>query len=202
MDFVCIHQMEHRVLDLRLREHDEKTVPVSVISTKERTLFLGKANPLLENSMSASKSHILRFRDGYGWDGVEQESYKQGQDEGRAWHGIIRQVLIGKQDEATTFHLRYFEVAAGGYSSLEKHAHAHVVVAVRGTGHVVLNQTAHTLTPLDTVYVAPWTPHQFLAADCEPFGFFCIVDAERDQPQALSAEEHAYGICDGALVGC
>ena len=42
---------------------------------------------------------------------------------------------------------------------------------------------------LDTVYVAPWTPHQFLAGDDGPFGFFCIVDAERDRPQAVSQQE-------------
>ena len=97
--------------------------------------------------------------------------------------------LVGKQAEETGFHLRYFEIEPGGYSSLEKHAHAHVVIAVRGQGQVVLNDQAWEMQALDTVYVAPWTPHQFLASKDEPFGFFCIVDAERDRPQAVSPQE-------------
>ena len=126
----------------------------------------------------------------YTWDGVEQEAYKHGQkyedaeETGKNWQGVIRQVLIGNQTEATEFHVRYFEVSPGGYSSLEKHQHAHVVIAIRGQGKAILDATAHGMQPLDTVYVAPWTPHQFLALGDEPFGFFCIVDAGRDRPQS------------------
>jgi quercetin dioxygenase-like cupin family protein len=145
--------------------------------------------------MSASTTRIVRFRNDYRWEGVEREAYKSGQEEGRAWRDIIRQVLVGKYAEETSFHLRYFEIAPGGYSSLEKHGHAHVVIAIRGTGRAILGATAYDLKPLDTVYVAPWTPHQFLATDSEPFGFFCIVDAHRDRPLSLSSQERA-AICE------
>ena len=63
------------------------------------------------------------------------------------------------------------------------------MIAVRGQGRVVLNDKAREMQALDTVYVAPWTPHQFLADSDEPFGFFCIVDAKRDRPQAVSQQE-------------
>ena len=138
--------------------------------------------------MAAPKSrfiHSQKDQDPYTWSEVECEAYKQGQEAGREWKNIVRQVLVGKQAEETSFHLRYFEIEPGGYSSLEKHAHAHVVIAVRGQGRVVLNAQAQAMQALDTVYVAPWTPHQFLAGGDEPFGFFCIVDAERDRPQAV-----------------
>jgi quercetin dioxygenase-like cupin family protein len=95
--------------------------------------------------------------------------------------------------------VRYFEVSPGGYSSLEKHQHAHVVIAVRGQGRAILDATAHDMQPLDTVYVAPWTPHQFLALGAEPFGFFCIVDAERDRPQSVSPTEHDSAVQAGAV---
>lgn len=149
-----------------------------------------------------SDTRLARFQAdaaGHAWDGVEREVYKRGQEAGREWQGIIRQVLVGNQAEPTQFHVRYFEVAAGGYSSLEKHEHAHVVIAVRGHGKAVLGATAQELAPLDTVYVAPWTPHQFLAVGDEPFGFFCIVDAERDRPQSVDAEEHACAVEAGAM---
>jgi quercetin dioxygenase-like cupin family protein len=148
--------------------------------------------------MSGPTTRIARFREDYGWEGVEREVYKSGQEAGRAWKDIIRQVLIGKQAEETSFQVRYFEIAPGGYSSLEKHGHAHVVIAVRGTGKVILDATVHDLKPLDTLYVAPWTPHQFQATNNEPFGFFCIVDAQRDRPVSLSSQEGASAQAVGA----
>ena len=151
--------------------------------------------------MSTPKSRLMRAQKGpapYTWSGVECEAYKQGQEAGREWKNIVRQVLVGKQAEATNFHLRYFEIEPDGYSSLEKHAHAHVVIAVRGQGRVVLNDHAQEMQALDTVYVAPWTPHQFLAGDDEPFGFFCIVDAERDRPQTVSQQESRLAQAAGA----
>ena len=150
---------------------------------------------------SAPKSRLIRAQkdhDPYTWSAVECEAYKQGQEAGREWKSIIRQVLVGKQAEKTGFHLRYFEIEPGGYSSLEKHAHAHVVIAVRGQGRVVLNDQAWEMQALDTVYVAPWTPHQFLAGGDEPFGFFCIVDAQRDRPQAVSQQEGRLAQAAGA----
>lgn len=152
--------------------------------------------------MSVPKSRLIRAQkdhNPYTWSEVECEAYKQGQESGREWKSIVRQVLIGKQAEATGFHLRYFEIEPGGCSSLEKHAHAHVVIAVRGQGQVVLNDQAWEMQALDTVYVAPWTPHQFLAGSEEPFGFFCIVDAERDRPQAVSPQEGRLAQAAGAL---
>lgn len=144
------------------------------------------------------ETRILRFQDGYGWRSVEREMYKSGPEEGQDWQGIIKQVLIGKAGEATAFHVRYFEVVQGGYSSLEKHDHAHVVIAVRGHGKAILHDTAYELNPLDTVYVAPWTPHQFQSMNDEPFGFFCIVNAERDRPQPVSSEETVIAQMAGA----
>ncbi len=142
--------------------------------------------------MSAPKSRLMRAQkdhDAYIWSEVECEDYKQSQEAGREWRSVVRQVLVGKQAEATSFHLRYFEIEPGGSSSLEKHAHAHVVIAVRGQGRVVLNDQTWEVQALDTVYVAPWTPHQLLAGGDEPFGFFCIVDAERDRPRAVSPQD-------------
>lgn len=158
--------------------------------------------PKISTETSAPDTRLSRFQPdttGHAWDGVEREVYKYGQEAGRDWQGIIRQVLVGNQAESTQFHVRYFEVAAGGYSSLEKHEHAHVVIAVRGQGKAILGTTAQQLAPLDTVYVAPWTPHQFLAVGDEPFGFFCIVDAERDRPQSVSADERTRAREAGAM---
>jgi quercetin dioxygenase-like cupin family protein len=57
------------------------------------------------------------------------------------------------------------------------------VVVLRGRGQVRLGGQSHEIGFGDTVYVAPREIHQFrnLSAD-EPFGFLCVVDAQRDQP--------------------
>lgn len=170
--------------------------------------------------MTDTPTHLSLFREkhdsytdgdtgssNYTWDGVEREAYTHGQKyedgekTGQKWQGVIRQVLIGNQIEATRFHVRYFEVLPGGYSSLEKHQHAHVVIVIRGHGKAVLDATAHEILPFDSVYVAPWTPHQFLALGDEPFGFFCVVDAERDRPQSVSPIEHDCAVRAGAVSG-
>ncbi len=150
--------------------------------------------------MAPPKVRLLKFLQEYRWEGVEKEAYKHGQEEGRQWVGIVRQVLVGKKAESTKFHLRYFEIDPGGHSSLEKHEHAHVVIVVRGNGQAVIGPSSHSISPLDTVYVGPWVPHQFLNQGEESFGFFCIVDEERDRSVALASEEHELAIMSGAKV--
>jgi quercetin dioxygenase-like cupin family protein len=131
-------------------------------------------------------SRCYKFRSDYRWEGVPTRPYK---DVPADWARAVRCVLIGAGQEATDFHLRYFELAPGGYTSLEKHNHAHVIVAVRGKGIVVAVPQRFDVVPLDTVYIAPEAPHQIINASQEPFGFLCIVDAVRDRPRALSPDE-------------
>jgi quercetin dioxygenase-like cupin family protein len=131
------------------------------------------------------QSRIYTSNPDYTWDGVEVIKYKP---EGDDWAGIIRQVIIGYREE-TDFHVRYFEIAPGGYSSLEKHLHSHAVIIIRGQGKAILGDKALDLKYLDTVYVSPDTPHQFINDGTEPFGFLCMVDAERDKPRPIELEE-------------
>jgi quercetin dioxygenase-like cupin family protein len=59
-------------------------------------------------------------------------------------------------------------------------------VVLRGVGEVRLGEAVHTVGFGDTVYVSPNEPHQFRNASAtEPFGFLCVVDAERDAPVPL-----------------
>ncbi|HXF83485.1 MAG TPA: cupin domain-containing protein, partial [bacterium] len=90
------------------------------------------------------------------------------------------------------FQLRYFEIAPGGFSSLETHDHAHTIVVLRGCGRVVAGRSVFAVRPFDLVVIPPATPHQFINAGGEPFGFLCPVDADRDRPRALTAKELAH----------
>ncbi len=129
--------------------------------------------------------------DGTAWDGVTPQVYKLGGSAvpGTGWRDVIRHTLLGGAGEQVAFQLRYFEIAPGGYSSLEKHRHVHSIIVLRGAGTVVVGREVFDVVPFDLIYVPPETPHQFVNAGAESFGFLCPVDAERDPPQPLAAEE-------------
>ncbi|MGD8866938.1 MAG: cupin domain-containing protein [Gemmatimonadales bacterium] len=127
-----------------------------------------------------STSRVIRFEN-FRWDGVSPVAYKE---EGESHRGVIRHPLVGAPEDAP-FHVRYFEVGPGGYTSHERHEHQHVVIALRGEGEVRLGDRWQPVRFGDVVFVAPNDAHQFRAAGEEPFGFVCIVSAERDRPVSL-----------------
>lgn len=85
--------------------------------------------------------------------------------------------------------LRYFEVAPGAASRLEKHEHEHYVVVRTGLGYAVIGDDVTELGADDVVYVGPNELHQFVNRGDAPFGFYCFVESCRDFPQVPSAEE-------------
>jgi mannose-6-phosphate isomerase-like protein (cupin superfamily) len=119
--------------------------------------------------------------DGFRWDEVAERAYQS--DDG-SHSGVTRHHLLGgKPDEAALhFETRYFEVAPGGRTSLERHQHPHAVVVIRGSGSLVGGDESVGIRAFDCVYVAPDDVHQFKADRGEPLGFLCVVDRERDRP--------------------
>lgn len=137
---------------------------------------------------------LRRFRRQYRWDHIELEPYKISAHAGGEFAGASRQVLVGKLGERVGFHLRYFELQAGGYTSFERHRHSHVVVAVRGRGLVRVGEEDYTLKPLDAIYIGPEQAHQLRAIGRSRFGFFCIVDAHRDRPRPVKPASTAVAV--------
>ncbi len=134
-------------------------------------------------------AHRRFDRTTFGWEGISPQIYKRG-DAGAAglgWRDVVRHTLAG--GAALAFQVRYFEIGPHGYSSLEKHGHAHTIVVLRGRGRVVAGRVVFSVEPFDLVTIPSSMPHQFVNAGDEPFGFLCPVDAVRDAPQALSPDE-------------
>lgn len=129
-------------------------------------------------------SKVLPAHD-YRWP-VALKPYKDG---GELYRDVTRQTLLGEGEgeDALAFVTRYFEIAAGGFSTLEHHQHAHAVVVLRGHGTVQLGERRFAIGPPDCVYVAPGEAHQFRADQGGAMGFLCIVDRERDRPVPLAA---------------
>jgi quercetin dioxygenase-like cupin family protein len=131
----------------------------------------------------AAQPLIARFDPSrFRWGGIAPRPYKPPQDAPPVWKGVERFVLIGAAGEPTAFHLRYFEIAPRGFSSFERHRHAHAVLVIRGHGRVRFGDAVRRVGPMDFIYIPPDTPHQFRAGR-EPFGFLCPVDAVRDRPR-------------------
>lgn len=125
---------------------------------------------------------LLPVGEDFHWPDRPDSAYKS--DARLVFAGVRRVELVGKSAEACTFDLRYFEIAPGGYTSLERHAHVHVLIGARGRGELQLDGAARPLAVNDVAYVAPQQVHQLRNAGDEPFGFYCIVDRHRDRPQA------------------
>ena len=127
------------------------------------------------------------FQDGFRWDDVDLLAYKQ--DGSAPFKDITRQTLFA--DARLGCELRYFEMAPGGYSSLEKHQHVHAVMILRGSGRCLLGDQVRPVAAHDLVTIPAWTWHQFRAGPSLPLGFLCMVNADRDKPVLPSAEEAA-----------
>ncbi len=128
---------------------------------------------------------VLPLTEAFEWIGRETHAYKD--DEALPFRGMKRVELVGRHGERTAFNLRYFEVAPGGWSSLEKHLHAHAVIAARGRGVLVMGERRVELKAHDVAYIASMTVHQLRNESDQPFGFYCIVDRHRDRPMPPGA---------------
>src|SRR6185312_337445 len=130
--------------------------------------------------MDTDDKPLVRHQTGdFHWDGVDVLRYK---DEGSApFRDVTRQVLFEGGGMPTQ--LRYFEVAPGGWTTLERHEHVHAVMVIRGHGQCLVGERAYDIALHDLVSVPPMTWHQFRAAADAPLGFLCMVTQERDRPQ-------------------
>ncbi len=137
--------------------------------------------------MATRERTIHRRAKDYRWEGVDELPYKE---DGRAlFKSITRQVLFS--DPEMHGELRYFEMAPGGFSTLERHQHMHAVLILRGRGHCLVGDDVRAIETRDLISVPPMAWHQFRATRGEPLGFLCMVNATRDKPQLPSAEDLA-----------
>jgi quercetin dioxygenase-like cupin family protein len=129
----------------------------------------------------------------FAWAGVDLEGYRAGKEDlpDQGFRGVTRQTITSGANEKCAFEVRYFEIAPGGYTRLERHVHVHSVTVLRGRGYALVGESIHHVSGHDHIYVPPMTLHQFVNDGGEAFGFMCVVDAERDRPLLPDAAELA-----------
>ena len=112
----------------------------------------------------------------YTWDGVDTLVYKQ---DNSPFKDVTRQVLFdGAWDIPCQF--RYFEVQPGGYSTMERHEHTHMVMIFRGKGQCLLGDTVEDVQEGDMIEIPKLMAHQFRANQDDHLGFLCLVNVDRE----------------------
>ena len=135
----------------------------------------------------AAPAPAFRAFDGYRWEEVPFLPYKE---EGSAPFKSISRQLLFKED-ALRCEMRYFEVAPGGYSTLERHEHSHGVMILRGEADVMVGGEVRHVKTFDLVHIPAMTWHQFRTRGDEPMGFLCMDNVERDKPQLPTDDDIA-----------
>ncbi|GEM84487.1 cupin domain-containing protein [Meiothermus hypogaeus] len=135
--------------------------------------------------MAVTRAKTKRAFQNYTWEDVEVLAYKS--EEAAPFKNVTRQVLFDDPHLAAQW--RYFEVAPGGHTTLERHQHVHAVMVIRGRGACLVGDEVHPIGLHDLITVPPLTWHQFRATEHEPLGFLCLVNAERDRPQLPGPED-------------
>lgn len=121
------------------------------------------------------------------WKDVDILEYKP---EGSApFRDITRQLLF--RSAGLACELRYFEIAPGGHSTLERHQHEHAVMILNGSGLCLVGGKVRAVAEHDLVAIAPMSWHQFRAGVSGPLGFLCMVNVERDRPQLPDEDDLA-----------
>lgn len=93
---------------------------------------------------------------------------------------VQMRMLLGRDDGAPNFAMRHFTVAPGGHTPKHQHDYEHGIYIVAGKGTIEIDGQTQTITPGDSLFVQPNTPHQFRADQNAPLEFLCMVPTTFD----------------------
>jgi len=106
----------------------------------------------------------------YRWEGVE--TYIVNMEEVQ---GILKHVLVGPQDGAPTFVMRYFQVRPGEQTFFHTHDHEHGMLILHGQAQIQIKEEHTHLSPLDAIFVSSGDLHRVINTGEEPLGFICVI---------------------------
>ncbi|MCP3942440.1 MAG: cupin domain-containing protein [Desulfobacteraceae bacterium] len=86
-------------------------------------------------------------------------------------------VLIGKEDGAQNFCMRFFEMGSNGHTPRHTHDWEHEVFIHTGAGEVFIKDQWHPLSKGSAIFIPPNVEHQFRNTTDKTFAFICLVPA-------------------------
>jgi len=106
----------------------------------------------------------------YTWAGVPTKVFT-----GDFLDGVVKNVLVGPEDGAPNFIIRYFHVPVGKKTFFDQHPHEHGIVILHGKATVQINDDFYAVTPLDSIFIQGNDIHQLTNIGDEPLGFICVI---------------------------
>jgi quercetin dioxygenase-like cupin family protein len=91
--------------------------------------------------------------------------------------GARIRVLIGPGDGAGKFHMRHFELEAGGCTPRHQHDFEHEVLVLKGDGVAKTINGDRPIKPGDVIFVPPNEMHQFCNPTQNTLEFICLIPA-------------------------
>ncbi len=103
----------------------------------------------------------------------EDQNYKIF-DNGPA-RGVKGSVLIGKDDGAFNFCMRFFQVAPGGFTVRHRHDWEHEIFVHRGEGAVLKDGELVPVKAGMAIFIPGGEEHQIHNTGTEPLLFVCLI---------------------------
>jgi quercetin dioxygenase-like cupin family protein len=92
--------------------------------------------------------------------------------------GVLKLVLIGREEGWQDNVLRVFEIAPGGYTAKHKHAWPHINYILEGKGTLFLEGREQTIVAGDYAYIPDDELHQFKNIGDQTLRFICVVPSK------------------------
>ena len=125
-------------------------------------------------------SKIHRFlgdptNNSYTWDGVKPLVIHTDQVE-----RVVKHVLVGPDDGAPNFVIRYFHVPVGDNTFYDQHPHEHGIIILHGKAKVQIKDAFYELGPLDAIFISGNDIHQLTNIGETPLGFLCVITRQAE----------------------
>jgi len=91
---------------------------------------------------------------------------------------VAGRVLIGREDGASNFCMRLFEMGPDGFTPKHAHDWEHEIFVHAGNGEVWMNNRWHSLSKGSAVFVPPNVEHQFRNSSDKMFTFICLIPSK------------------------
>ncbi|MFW5714235.1 MAG: cupin domain-containing protein [Brevefilum sp.] len=109
-------------------------------------------------------------KDDFRWKGVKPEIINTEEVQ-----GIIKHILVGPEDGAPNFVMRYFQVPPGEQTFFHTHDHEHGMLILHGEAQIQIEEELFDLSPLASVFVSGGDLHRVINTGDEPLGFICVI---------------------------
>lgn len=94
-----------------------------------------------------------------------------------AARGVTGRVLIGAQDGARRFCMRFFEINPGGHTPRHTHDWEHEIFIHEGRGAAYKEGQWVPISQGDAVFIPPNEEHQIKNTSHEPLRIICLIPA-------------------------